>query len=263
MKEMRGEEEKRIKLDHLRIEIEIDTVGETKIQEKRPIQKWDEKAIKEYERRIENWEPAKSWTEMEEKIRKAVVQKEFTSQREISQSCRRQDRQEDSLPKKHVVEEREARSEKGENGQEGAKNELEELRKRVERLENLWVKQGEVMKEFKSELEGGYVESWVKEVTGKYFEEWKLGSLSKRGDKEAYGAWVLKTDNRKKEEALMNSMMVEGEKEFLVERFMNAAERWERMEQEKLYKNRIEREYKVRYSRKGAWVSKEESELGQ
>ncbi|KAJ8666639.1 hypothetical protein QAD02_008301 [Eretmocerus hayati] len=102
-----------------------------------------------------------------------------------------------------------------------------------------------------------YVESWIKGATGKDFEQWKIEGLCKKGQSKAYGARVLKTDSKKIEEKLLGVMQRNGEKEFIVERFMNAAERWEREEKEKGVQLMMERGYKVRITRKGIKVSKD------
>ncbi|KAJ8685350.1 hypothetical protein QAD02_021143 [Eretmocerus hayati] len=104
---------------------------------------------------------------------------------------------------------------------------------------------------------GRYVEAWIKEVTGEDFDRWKIEGLCKKGQSKAYGAWVLKTDSRRIEEKLLGVMQRNGEKEFIVERFMNAAERWERKEKERGIQIMRERGYKVRTTKKGIRVSKD------
>ncbi|KAJ8665564.1 hypothetical protein QAD02_007226 [Eretmocerus hayati] len=85
----------------------------------------------------------------------------------------------------------------------------------------------------------------------------KFSGLCEKGQSKAYGAWMLKTDSKKVEERLLEIMQRKGEKEFIVERVINAAERWERKEKERGIEMMTDRGYKVRISKEGIRVSKD------
>ncbi|KAJ8685974.1 hypothetical protein QAD02_021767 [Eretmocerus hayati] len=72
---------------------------------------------------------------------------------------------------------------------------------------------------------GKYVETWMKERTGKDYNQWALEGLNRKGSY-AHDAWVVKTFTKEVEEKLLETMKERGEKEFTVEKFISAEERW-------------------------------------
>ncbi|KAJ8671736.1 hypothetical protein QAD02_002995 [Eretmocerus hayati] len=56
--------ENMIKSDHLLIEVETDLIKEEQAGRLRTTQKWDEKAIKKYEKITEGWGKVRNWSEM-------------------------------------------------------------------------------------------------------------------------------------------------------------------------------------------------------
>ncbi|KAJ8672023.1 hypothetical protein QAD02_003282 [Eretmocerus hayati] len=71
-----------------------------------------------------------------------------------------------------------------------------------------------------------YVETWIKEKTNMDYDNWTLEPLNKKGTY-THNAWVVKTNSKTLEERLKRTMIERGEKEFTVESFISAKERWE------------------------------------
>ncbi|KAJ8666876.1 hypothetical protein QAD02_008538 [Eretmocerus hayati] len=71
-----------------------------------------------------------------------------------------------------------------------------------------------------------YVETWIKEKTNMDYDNWTLEPLNKKGTY-THNAWVVKTNSKTLEDRLKRTMIERGEKEFTVESFISAKERWE------------------------------------
>ncbi|KAJ8678107.1 hypothetical protein QAD02_013894 [Eretmocerus hayati] len=104
-------------------------------------------------------------------------------------------------------------------------------------------------------FKGEYVGTWMKERTGRDYNQWALEGLNRKGSY-AHDVWEVKTYAREVEERLLETMKERSEEEFTIEKFISAEGRW-KMKRYTRGKERITRAgYIAKDHRRGHWSSK-------
>ncbi|KAJ8685662.1 hypothetical protein QAD02_021455 [Eretmocerus hayati] len=162
-----------------------------------------------------------------------VIVRQDEEIRELKRKARGQSTMEDYTDSESGREEKseDERKEINNNERKSSENEGEEK----EKTEDMDKKERRLVIRKRIAFKGKYVETWMKERTGKDYNQWALEEV---------------------EEKLLETMKGRGEKEFTVEKFISAEERW-KMKRHTRGKERMARTgYKGRDHKRGHWGAK-------